>query len=226
MDNVLLKLMSLCKKHGVEVVEKSPGHFHLKGAAYLVNYYPLSKAQTAYVAGTTEALKHTTPAQAVAIAAGTEGFKIATIDRRPKNSKAKRWALWEAGKRSCFWCCQPFRIFAETTLEHVIPLSRGGLDNPNNYALSHERCNRDRGNLLPHQPAPIPESPTVSRAIAFELLKLQHQAKQNPGRYAEKLARKQVSLQAWDDHFPDGTVFPPISWTGMTPRAVEGREGV
>lgn len=35
------------------------------------------------------------------------------------------------------------------TIDHVIPLSRGGTDEPDNVVTAHWRCNRDKGNRVP-----------------------------------------------------------------------------
>jgi len=143
------KLREMCAARGLELIERDNGHFQIKGK-YLVNYYPMSKTQSIYVAGTIGALKRANVEKAVAIAVGSD-FKIngAPIERK-SSYKRKRMAMWKRGIRDCFWCGIAFSSFEETTLEHIIPLSRGGLDNKNNYALAHSKCNNDRGNALPH----------------------------------------------------------------------------
>src|SRR5690606_34861041 len=126
-------------------------HFQIKGV-YLVNYYPLAKTQSLYVAGTVGSVKRASPDKAVQIAAGESGFKLNAekAERKRRSYKAERKRLWNAGARACYWCKVAFNSFAEATLEHIVPLSKGGLDNPNNYALAHKECNHGRGNLLPH----------------------------------------------------------------------------
>jgi 5-methylcytosine-specific restriction endonuclease McrA len=49
-----------------------------------------------------------------------------------------------AGKVPCF-CCGKHVPPLDATLEHVIPLSRGGRDVLGNYAISHSACNQRRG---------------------------------------------------------------------------------
>lgn len=149
-------LKTLCKQNGVELIEKPNGHYQIKGV-YLVNYYPFSKDQSIYVAATAARSKVTSPQRAVLIAAGKcLDWKVSAKDTRPGNTKGRRKKIWERGVRKCHWCQTEFASFSETTLEHIIPLSKGGLDNPNNYALAHKKCNHDRGNLLPHRERPAP----------------------------------------------------------------------
>lgn len=35
------------------------------------------------------------------------------------------------------------------TIEHVIPISKGGRDHPNNIKMAHKRCNEKRGSEWP-----------------------------------------------------------------------------
>ncbi len=147
------KLRRICGERGLELIECGNGHYQIKGK-YLVNYYPFAKTQSIYVAGTIGAIKRCNVDKAIAIATGSN-FKIDAPPAERKSSyKKKRMNLWKNGVRECYWCKVAFVSFDEATLEHIIPLSRGGLDNPNNYALTHKKCNHDRGNLLPHKQLP------------------------------------------------------------------------
>lgn len=144
-------LRELAAKKGLEVIERPNGHFQIKGA-YLVNYYPGSKRQALYVAGTTGCLPDPSPQRAVFIAAGERGFHVEKPGKRPRKSTVnKRRRLWDAGVRACYWCKRAFEKFEDATLEHVIPLSKGGLDNANNWALAHAACNTNHGDSLPHK---------------------------------------------------------------------------
>ncbi len=45
----------------------------------------------------------------------------------------------------CFWCGVGFKRRPKSerpTLEHIIPMSKGGVDEIANLAVVHERCNR------------------------------------------------------------------------------------
>jgi hypothetical protein len=54
----------------------------------------------------------------------------------------------------CQICCEPVDREASrrhddgVTIDHIIPLSRGGADNPVNVVTAHWRCNRDKGNRV------------------------------------------------------------------------------
>jgi 5-methylcytosine-specific restriction endonuclease McrA len=47
------------------------------------------------------------------------------------------------GKLTCF-CCGGELSISSSTLEHIIPQSKGGLTTLNNLALSHAKCNVER----------------------------------------------------------------------------------
>lgn len=69
-----------------------------------------------------------------------------------KISAAERLAIYERDN----WCCSlcggdvdpdaPVNSTWDATLDHVIPKSLGGLDDPTNLRLAHRRCNAVRGN--------------------------------------------------------------------------------
>ncbi|ARB11536.1 HNH endonuclease [Pectobacterium phage vB_PatM_CB7] len=47
---------------------------------------------------------------------------------------------------NCYVCGQAITKESFATLEHIIPVSKGGTDNMDNLALSHQKCNQLRGN--------------------------------------------------------------------------------
>jgi 5-methylcytosine-specific restriction endonuclease McrA len=53
--------------------------------------------------------------------------------------------------RSCWLCSLPIAYGDVLSIDHVRPLSKGGSNKIHNLRLSHERCNRKRGN------GPVPE---------------------------------------------------------------------
>jgi len=151
--NRVRELERLCRDAGVKLEYPAPGstngHYKIHGAL-LVNYYPLSAARTAYVARTTKGVKNVTPAQAVAMS--QEQPKVAPAhlkDQRATNSRAIRRKMMKGRKTvPCHWC--GIQIDLNTsTIEHVVPLDRGGLDNANNRVLACEPCNKKRGNNMP-----------------------------------------------------------------------------
>lgn len=143
-----MNLEKLAQEHNVEYTDKGNGHIQLKGAL-LVNYYPNSKSKSAYVAGTKKAHKYVDSINAIRMC-----FSLPVVvsqndkDKRSGNSRRKRAKMIKKGMSTCCWCSKPLDIDS-STIEHVIPLDRGGLDNANNRKLACEKCNQDRGNNMP-----------------------------------------------------------------------------
>jgi 5-methylcytosine-specific restriction protein A len=55
--------------------------------------------------------------------------------------------LWDRDSQVCY-LCQENMSYREATIDHVIPLAKGGADNPSNYKLTHPKCNLEKGNML------------------------------------------------------------------------------
>jgi hypothetical protein len=140
------RFKKMCLERGIEYIEKPNGHIQLKGPL-MVNYYPNSKNKSAYVAGTTKAVKNVTFKQAIDMCffAPTAQKKP---DKRSGHSRKKRAQLIKRGITHCCWCNSPLTLDT-STLEHIIPLASGGLDNANNRTLACLKCNNDRGSNMP-----------------------------------------------------------------------------
>ena len=65
------------------------------------------------------------------------------------NGRDHRWnraALIKRDGLICQLCQEPISNMSDLTLDHIIPVSRGGTDKLDNLRLAHELCNRERGN--------------------------------------------------------------------------------
>jgi len=70
--------------------------------------------------------------------------------------RKRTWKLFaKFGTVSCFVCGK--EVFHDKfSVEHILPKSHGGTDDPTNLAISHERCNRRRGKTAPGTESPPP----------------------------------------------------------------------
>lgn len=143
-------LAKAAASHGLEVIDRGNGHYQIIGGALLVNYYPDSKRKSAYIAGMVSAHHGVDENQAVSLALKPK----ATVqrDKRQKTYVPIKKRLYKKSNL-CYRCGQEIIVFSDATLEHIVPLSKGGLDNPNNMALSHEGCNLMAGNSMPRKKA-------------------------------------------------------------------------
>ncbi|MCC6931568.1 MAG: HNH endonuclease [Gemmatimonadaceae bacterium] len=81
--------------------------------------------------------------------------------RRPDDARArqlhfrdakralKHAAMRDCGRR-CVYCADRLALEA-ATLDHVYPLARGGNHAPGNVVTACARCNRLKGDMLPHE---------------------------------------------------------------------------
>lgn len=153
--NIETELRDAAAARGASVNALANGHFQIRGKL-LVNYYPFAKKRTAYIAATTQGIRHATVAQAVSLA-----FEVPAMaephrkDERGGKARYARWRkrMWRLGFRDCHWCHvrmnQTPNHLQQMTVDHVIPLARGGLDNSNNWVPACLKCNGERGHAMP-----------------------------------------------------------------------------
>lgn len=129
---------------GIEVKDCGNGHFQIMGLV-MVNYYPNSKRQSAYISGTTKAVQWVSVEQAFELSQKLpSGLPVAKRKQSYRRAKSK---MLKKHNR-CHWC--DCKLSANTaTIDHVVPLSRGGLDHHNNRVLACYQCNQERGNSMP-----------------------------------------------------------------------------
>ena len=127
---------------GLSWERKGSGHYHIKGGAYLVNVYPNARTPSAYVDGTTRGVKPCSPARAVELAMAI-GIEARRKDERSSRDRYRRWKRkqYRGGIVLCYLCGHgvPRR---QASVDHVIPLDKGGLDEPKNWRIAHIGCNQ------------------------------------------------------------------------------------
>lgn len=67
--------------------------------------------------------------------ARSKGAFVEHIDKR---------VLWEQSGRTCALCLQPIK-FKHVTIDHIVPLSKGGLHCYLNVQAAHSLCNHVKG---------------------------------------------------------------------------------
>lgn len=135
----------LSEQLGIEVKDCGKGHYQILGKM-TVNYYPLSKQRTAYIAQTNSGIKGVDPKKAFELSQDVPVGLNPTPRRKAGYTKVKLKMYKKSNL--CHWCGIKL-IPSQATVDHVVPLSRGGLDHHNNRVLACEPCNRSRGNKMP-----------------------------------------------------------------------------
>ena len=62
----------------------------------------------------------------------------------------RRWNMWVRSKM-CALCKEAIETYEESSVDHIIPVSRGGKDTESNVQITHVWCNNQKGDLLPWQ---------------------------------------------------------------------------
>lgn len=58
-------------------------------------------------------------------------------------------AQYERQRSRCYWCGQT--IDSEYHVDHIVPLSKGGSNWPENLVIACPQCNQSKGDKLPHE---------------------------------------------------------------------------
>lgn len=145
MQNIMKTMAMLSEQLGIEVKDCGRGHYQILGKL-VVNYYPLSKTRTAYISKTNSGLKHIEPEDAFRMSQEAPTGLEATPRKKGGYTKIKK-ALYKK-TNVCYWCMKKLAC-GEATVDHVVPLSRGGLDHHTNRVLCCLSCNQARGNKMP-----------------------------------------------------------------------------
>jgi len=59
-------------------------------------------------------------------------------------AKKSRWWQQKCANGICHYCDQKF-LFKELTMDHVVPLARGGFTKPGNVVPACRECNKSKG---------------------------------------------------------------------------------
>lgn len=130
-------------------IRKCGSHVQILGGAAVVNFYNGNNGTTIYIQGTAKGRKVSTASEVIAAALGNvSGSEKAERKRNYRSMKRRKWKTEErkTGRVQCHWCGRQFVSFAETTADHVIPLSKGGSNGYDNIVLACNPCNTARSN--------------------------------------------------------------------------------
>lgn len=135
---------------GLELRDCGKGHWQIRGGRFLVNFWP--RTGTIHVDGTCRGIfpdRCDPVASLVAMANEPPSLKREEKSKRkaPSAMKQMRLSLWRKSS-FCHWCKKDLS-FRESTIDHVIPLARGGTNHPKNFVIACEACNSKRGCNMP-----------------------------------------------------------------------------
>lgn len=162
------RLRSLASHYGVTVIEKPNGHWQLQAGDRLVNWYPLSRYSTAYLRGAAGGKRYVSMEQALELALGRKlGAPVPVVRPSTGVRTRMRKRLMKTCDGFCHWCRVKLddhnaNLPHYPTIDHFIPLSRGGTNEPSNLVVACYACNQKRGNSMPPQIVPEKSQKSVA----------------------------------------------------------------
>lgn len=134
---------------GLTLKECSSTHWQIIGGIAIVNIHSGKRGFTQYVQGT-GAGKPVKSVPALITSATTVAIGQKCAQRkRYGGSKNRKWRqASRTGQPVCQWCKRPFASIEEATIDHVIPLSKGGSNGDDNLVLACATCNTMRSNKV------------------------------------------------------------------------------
>lgn len=142
----------------VPVEHKPDEHWAIRGGAYIVHYYPNGKrGSTCYINGTRRGFRDVDVSFAIRAAKDIRQEAVAKElqylgsrpgggSRKTSYARARRRLLLRDNR--CHWCGREL-AWSDSTIDHRIPLGKGGSNGNDNLVLSCEPCNRAKGCKLP-----------------------------------------------------------------------------
>ena len=82
------------------------------------------------------------------ISIGKDAQHIAREKRKARMLRRSRWWKNEISKGICHYCGRKFPA-EELTMDHIVPLSRGGTSSKNNVVVCCKDCNNKKKYLTP-----------------------------------------------------------------------------
>ena len=144
-DHRFLEFAKFVESHGLIPCWCARGHWQIRGGSYTVNYYPhADKGPTFYINGMSGGRNARNLSEVIAAASKPRNQDGAP---RKKSYRGVKRRLWWASPH-CRLCGRALTL-AEATVDHVIPLGRGGSNGTDNLTLVCVSCNHDKDCKLP-----------------------------------------------------------------------------
>jgi 5-methylcytosine-specific restriction enzyme A len=79
---------------------------------------------------------------------GMDEAEIRTERAKARDMRKTRWWQQKTASGKCYYCLQAVS-FKELTMDHLVPLTRGGRSTRDNLVPSCKECNTRKKNMLP-----------------------------------------------------------------------------
>lgn len=138
------KLQTEAKKRGLPITKHTEYHYQLQGK-YLIDVYPTTNR--IFIQGMNHSARIFDAEEAVDYASG-ERFPAGVDKGKRRCNRTVKLYLWGCRPRICVICKKLLKNIDEATVDHKIPLSRGGSNRMDNVQLACAECNHAKGNAV------------------------------------------------------------------------------
>lgn len=132
------------QQNGYPVRKCSKYHLQVARQPFTFNIYPTKS--TVYVNGMTEGISYSTKARLLEILQ-LQNIQATKTKRKHHSNKSLRVKLYLQSNTCCI-CKKPITSIDEATIDHKIPLDKGGSNRRDNKQLTHRQCNFKKGNKI------------------------------------------------------------------------------
>lgn len=129
---------------GLTAIDHGGGHWQVMGNGKLVNWYPFSKKTTLYNATDKKTIMFARLQDVL------EEFE--TIKKQDRIQLRAIKKIMHRKNNACY-LCQKVLTLDESTVDHVIPLDKGGTNYIDNLRIACLDCNRDKANHIVFAPS-------------------------------------------------------------------------
>lgn len=140
------RLQKLAEENNIAFKKCNQYHIQLKGV-FTINVYEGKSKYYINGANNGSNFNKSNPMFLINLALAKGKNAVAEKTKRKNFPRTKKLVLWQRNP-TCFYCKGLIDNWEISTIEHMVPLSKGGSNRNDNLALSHLECNQERGSSM------------------------------------------------------------------------------
>lgn len=129
------------ESYGLKMKQCNEHHWQIGSAEFFINYYP--STGTVYVNGMQKGMRLTLD-EALDLARDANAVLPAARGAKRQQNTHHKDRIYRYNNQCAL--CKAFMHYEDASVDHIIPLSRGGSNRFDNLQLAHKWCNREKGN--------------------------------------------------------------------------------
>jgi len=131
------------KQFGYQVIRLSEYHYQTRNLGFIFNIYP--NRRTIYINGMTSGMRYHGYTDLISIL-NLNGIQ-AVRHKRKQNLTGHKIRMYRSSQ-ICWLCNSKIEMIEEASVDHAIPLDKGGSNRADNLRLAHKSCNFKKANQI------------------------------------------------------------------------------